>query len=201
MTSLEAMIGVISLVIIIIVWQTFKASVEKGKAIIYILKKQAEALTRENEKLKSDFTKMLSEGIKEYREKDAAMFRKQIEEALIAHTKASFEKWKSEYTVAMRQDAINRSRSVILGKVSEHIVPFKTDFPFNPKDVRFIGSPIDMVVFDGADEEVEVNVFFLEIKTGNSGLNKRQKLIRDAVFAKRVEWLEVKVGEEGEISS
>jgi predicted Holliday junction resolvase-like endonuclease len=65
---------------------------------------------------------------------------------------AALEEWKSSSELAIRNDAIQRSQSVILGKVTEHLVPYLPTFTFNPKDARFIGSPIDILVFDGMDE-------------------------------------------------
>jgi predicted Holliday junction resolvase-like endonuclease len=66
-------------------------------------------------------------------------------------------------------------------------------FPYNPKDARFIGSPVDIVVFDGADEGAIRDVVFLEVKTGNNALTQRQKQIRDAIHAGRVLWRELRV--------
>jgi len=57
--------------------------------------------------------------------------------------------WKARYTRAVRQDAVQRSFAVTAGKVYEQLLPYLPDFPFNPKDVRFLGSPVDFVVFDG----------------------------------------------------
>ena len=106
---------------------------------------------------------------------------------------ADLEAWKIKYELFYRQDAINRSQSVILGKVTEHLIPFHQSFPFNPKEARFIGSPIDMIVFDGIENEDVVDIYILEIKTGKSTLSKRQRLIRDAVENGRVTWRELNV--------
>jgi predicted Holliday junction resolvase-like endonuclease len=102
--------------------------------------------------------------------------------------------WRMENELEIRADAIRRSQSVILGKVTEHIVPYMPDFPFNAKDVRFIGSPIDLVVFDGmADGDLQ-QIIFVEVKTGPSAtLSKREREIRSAITAGKVRWLEIKV--------
>ena len=94
---------------------------------------------------------------------------------------------------AIRKDAVARSHAVIVGKVTEQIAPWLPNFPFNPKDARFIGSPIDLIVFDGCDGDDVKRVVFVEIKTKESALNSRQRQIRDAVIAKRVDWLEYRV--------
>ncbi|MFN6203347.1 MAG: Holliday junction resolvase-like protein, partial [Acidobacteriota bacterium] len=101
--------------------------------------------------------------------------------------------WKTEQEKQIRQDAIQRSQAVTVGKVTEHLVPHLPNFNFNPKDARFIGSPIDFIIFDGLndDEENQIReVVFLEIKTGTSTLTRRERMVRDAIKAGRVRWLE-----------
>jgi len=93
-----------------------------------------------------------------------------------------------------RLDAARRSRAVSLGKAVEHLVPFAADFPFEPGDARFLGSPVDFVVFDGlrAHDEVE-EIVFVEVKTGQSRLTARERSVRRAVEEGRVSWLETRV--------
>ena len=101
--------------------------------------------------------------------------------------------WKVRYTGMIREDAVQRSRAITAGKVHEQVVPYLPGFPYNPKDVRFLGSPVDLVVFDGlADGRVE-RIVFLEVKTGGADLTSRERSVRDAVQAREVEWLEVRV--------
>jgi predicted Holliday junction resolvase-like endonuclease len=111
----------------------------------------------------------------------------------MTNAKLKLEMWKMEWETFYRQDAISRSQSVILGKVTEHLIPFHSTFPYNPKEARFIGSPVDLIVFDGVENEENVKVYLIEIKTGNSNLTKRQRLIRDAVLENRVYWRELKI--------
>ena len=117
------------------------------------------------------------------------------EQLLIARREAqvSLVEWKQREEESIRQDAIKRSQSVIVGKVTEHVVPFLPDFPWNPKDARFIGSPIDFLVFDGLDEGELRDVFFVEVKTASSLLTNREKQIREAVEGKRIGWREVRI--------
>lgn len=103
------------------------------------------------------------------------------------------ERWLAENETLIRRDAIDRSRSVTLGKVTEQLTPWLAEFPYNPKDARFIGSPIDMIVFDGCDDDDVRSIIFVEIKTGGSGLSARQRQIRDAIRAGRVEWQEIRI--------
>jgi predicted Holliday junction resolvase-like endonuclease len=100
--------------------------------------------------------------------------------------------WKTWYTRAVRKDAIQRSLAVTAGKVYEQLVPYLPNFPFNPKDVRFLGSPVDFVVFDGLSDGHITRIVFVEVKTGDAQLSGRERLVRDAVQEPRVEWYELR---------
>lgn len=52
----------------------------------------------------------------------------------------------------IRKQSIKQSRSVILGEVSEKILPILPDFPYQSKDLVFLGKGVDYVVFDGLSE-------------------------------------------------
>jgi predicted Holliday junction resolvase-like endonuclease len=82
---------------------------------------------------------------------------------------------------------------VTVGKVSEQLLPYLPGFRFNPKDARFLGSPVDLVVFDGLSEGELRGVWFLEVKTGNAALSGRERQIRDAILEKRVGWDELRL--------
>jgi len=73
------------------------------------------------------------------------------QQTAVAHreSQTQLNQWKIDNEAVIRQDAIARSRAVIVGKVVEHIVPYAPVFPYNPKDARFVGSPVDLIVFDG----------------------------------------------------
>lgn len=101
--------------------------------------------------------------------------------------------WKAKYTNAIRQDAVLRSQAVTVGKISEQLVPLLPGFAFNPKDVRFLGSPVDLVVFDGLCDGDVREVVFLEVKTGAATLSGRERQVRDAIVEKRVRWDELRL--------
>ncbi len=101
--------------------------------------------------------------------------------------------WKARYTRAVRLDAVLRSQAVTAGKVLEQLVPYLPGFPFNPKDARFLGSPVDFVVFDGLSNGDVRRVVFVEVKTGGADLSARERRVRAAVQNGQVEWLELRV--------
>ena len=96
----------------------------------------------------------------------------------------------------IREDAINRSRAVLSGQFSEQLAPYLPNFPFRPSEARFIGKPIDFVVFKGMDEKKIEQVVFVEVKSGQSKLTDVQKSLKSTIQNKNVSWFEYKVPEE-----
>ena len=96
----------------------------------------------------------------------------------------------------IREDAIKHSRAVLSGQFSEQLAPYLPDFPFKPTEARFIGKPIDFVVFRGMDNKKIDEVVFVEVKSGQGALNKVEKSLKSAVENKSVSWHEYKVPEE-----
>ena len=105
----------------------------------------------------------------------------------------SFLVWRGRYTAAIREDAVQRSLAVTSGKVHEQLIPYLPEFGYNPKDARFLGSPVDLVVFDGLAEGQVRRVIFLEVKTGGLPLTRRERQVRNVIEARAVEWAELRV--------
>lgn len=130
----------------------------------------------------------------EWKKKELLAYMKVIEDSGIEKAQALLNQWKINEEERIRKDAANRSVRNVLGKVTEHLIPFSEAMKqFNPKDIRFIGSPIDLIVFEGAEElkKDQVTIWFVEVKTGTSALSKRQQIIKEAVQSRRVEWMRV----------
>jgi len=108
-------------------------------------------------------------------------------------------KWQTDMAQA-RKSAVQQSRAVLGGKFTEQMVPFFPDFNYDPTEVRFIGSPIDMVVFPGLAQNDPREIVILEVKTGRSaGLTPAQKKIRQLIEDGMVRWEELyRQMEEGE---
>jgi predicted Holliday junction resolvase-like endonuclease len=101
--------------------------------------------------------------------------------------------WKLRYSAAIRENAVQRSLAVTAGKVHEQLVPYLPEFGFNPKDARFLGSPVDLVVFDGLAAGDVKRVVFLEVKTGGAPLTTRERQVRDVIDAREVVWAELRL--------
>ena len=95
----------------------------------------------------------------------------------LAHQTASIwlEQWQQEREQQIRLDAVQRSQAITRGKVTEHIVPYFPGFDFDPKDIRFLGTPIDLIAFSGLNASAEdIEIIFIEVKTGGSVLSSRE---------------------------
>jgi len=96
-----------------------------------------------------------------------------------------------------KDEAIKRSMSTIIGKVGEHLAPIVMflnfqNYGINLKDFRFIGGPIDFIAFKGLTEEKPEEIYFIEVKSGNTAnLTETQRKIKDIVEAKKVKWLTI----------
>lgn len=100
--------------------------------------------------------------------------------------------WKAQYSRHIRRDAVRRSQATIAGQIHEQLLPYLPEFAYNPKDARFLGSPVDLVIFDGLDAGQLQRIVFVEVKTGQSNLTGRERQIRDAIRSGRVIWEELR---------
>lgn len=89
--------------------------------------------------------------------------------------------------------SVNTSRAVLKGKMAEQFAPILPEFRYLPSDAKFLGDPVDYVVFDGytdfrdGDGEAEdIEVILLDIKSGGARLSKGQQAIAQAISEGRV---------------
>ena len=78
--------------------------------------------------------------------------------------------------------------SVGVGKNIEQVLPAHKNFNLITADCRFLGEPIDIILFDGVSEDKIKRITFMDVKTGNASLNDHQKMIRDAINDHDVGW-------------
>jgi len=115
--------------------------------------------------------------------------------------KNDLERWKLEYTDAIRKDSVSRSRSTLKGRIAEQMAPFLPEFPFESADARFIGNPIDFIVFDGytkaKDEKQDsIRIVLVEVKKGKGKLSREEALIKKAAENGLVSWKTIMLGDE-----
>lgn len=78
--------------------------------------------------------------------------------------------------------------SVGVGKIIEKVLPAHRNFGLPPADCRFLGDPIDMIIFDGVSKNRVDRITFLDVKTGKSPLTPKQRQIRDTIEDHGVKW-------------
>lgn len=184
--------------LIIIAWSQFNNIIEakhKSNLKTSETKAQIEKLNAETELTGEKIAKLYFET---WKQEHLEELHKNLENAATLTAQARLGIWINENEERIRKDAAHRSLKVNLGKVTEHLLPFSEQFKnFNPKDARFIGSPIDLIVFDGVcDKKDLITIYFIEVKTGGSALSKPQMQIRNAIDNHRVKWLRMSTKDE-----
>jgi len=119
-----------------------------------------------------------------------------VERNMQARYEAKLEEWKStihaEDMMRVREDALSRQRATVKGLISEQLAPLLPEFTdlCNPADARFLGNPIDYVVFkdmncDQGDEK-PIEILLIDVKTGRAGLSHVQRRVKEAADSRRV---------------
>jgi len=100
--------------------------------------------------------------------------------------------------------SVDQSRSTLKGQIAEQMAPVLPGFRYFPADARFLGDPIDYVVFNGRSNlanngvgEEELEIVILEVKHGQSKLTPVQRAIAEVVQAGRVRFEVAQIGEGG----
>lgn len=101
--------------------------------------------------------------------------------------------WQADQTTRDIAASLQRSQAVLRGQMVEHLVPMFDEATFpDVSDARFLGRPVDFIIFDGygdvragrADRLREV--VFVDVKTGTSRLSAVERSIKACVDAGRV---------------
>ena len=101
---------------------------------------------------------------------------------------AILERWRAEVEERIRREAVERSRAVLKGKIGEQMAPLLPEFRYEPADARFIGSPVDYIVFEGYSKGEPRRIVFVDVKTGKSSLSPIERKVREIVEKRRVDW-------------
>ncbi|RYY78555.1 MAG: endonuclease [Moraxellaceae bacterium] len=89
--------------------------------------------------------------------------------------------------------SLNTSRATIKGRVAEQFAPLLPEFEYLPSDAKFLGDPVDYVIFDGYTDwrdgnlpSEAIEVILMDIKSGQARLSKGQLAIAEAIKQGRV---------------
>lgn len=93
----------------------------------------------------------------------------------------------------IRTKSVSSSRRSLVGKFIERFIPFLKKIPYEPSDMHFLGQPIDYIVFQGLHEDKIERVIFVEVKTGQSKLTKREKSLKDVIEKRKVSWKQINI--------
>ena len=121
--------------------------------------------------------------------------------------KAEYERYIAELELEHQQAlaqaqkrSVNTSRAVLKGKMAEQLAPIMPQFEYLPSDAKFLGDPVDYVVFDGytdlGDGEgrpEDIEIVLIDIKSGGARLTKGQVAIAQAIQAGRVRFETVRI--------
>src|SRR5262249_2447027 len=120
-------------------------------------------------------TRRASLALETWKQTELARLHEQDLDLARSEMNVQLEQWKLDWERKNRREAVQKSQDVTLGKVAEHFVPYLPEFPYDPRDARFLGSPIDFLVFDGLSGGAVRSIVFVEVKTGRSSLNGRER--------------------------
>lgn len=84
-------------------------------------------------------------------------------------------------------ESSKQSLSTVYGRITEQWAPFMAGYPHDPRQFRFLGSPVDGIQFE------DDRIVFVEFKANGSRLTPREQRIRQLVEEKKVEWLEFRL--------
>lgn len=90
-----------------------------------------------------------------------------------------------------RKRSLNFQRGVVKGMVSEQLAPYLPDFPADLKasEAKFIGKPVDFIVFKGMDDNNISEVVFVEVKSGRQYSNNNESSLKRAIDQKNVRYV------------
>ena len=94
-----------------------------------------------------------------------------------------YNKLKSKIT---NLDSNLRSNAVKQGLTLEQWIPISENYPWNHRNFRFLGDPIDGIQFENN------KILLVEFKSGNSRMSNKQKTIQQLVENGKVEFIEIK---------
>ncbi len=105
-----------------------------------------------------------------------------------------------------RRESTDQSRAVLKGKMAEQMAPLLPGFDYLPADARFLGDPVDYVIFDGYTEVKDngadgdaLEVVIVDIKRGQTGLSHGQRQIARAIRDGRVRFEIVRIADDGTV--
>jgi predicted Holliday junction resolvase-like endonuclease len=125
----------------------------------------------------------------------------QLEQEFEAKYRLELEWWKKQQIEQTQQQGLEPSQSPSDSRLLNHLLPLLPGLQYHPNEMRFIGDPIDYVIFDGYTDAQENNqsireIIFVDVKRGD---REKSSLIQDqikaAIAAGKVRWETIVIDE------
>lgn len=131
-----------------------------------------------------------------------AEYEQKIAELQRQHQNAIFElQLKQQATISdATKRSVNTSRAVLKGKIAEQLAPILPEFEYLPSDAKFLGDPVDYIIFDGYNAFREgqcsadhIKIVFLDVKSGKARLSAGQQAIANAIQHGRISFKTLRI--------
>ena len=100
--------------------------------------------------------------------------------------------WQTNNEINIRREAIAVNGRQMTNEVWNETKLLKDNFSFNPRDIKFVGKFIDLVVFDGATEETDVSIYFISIiKPDHPPAGTSKNKVKEAIRKLNFNWQEI----------
>jgi predicted Holliday junction resolvase-like endonuclease len=125
----------------------------------------------------------------------------QLEQKFEAKYRLELEWWKKQQLEQIQQQNLNTSQPTSDKRMPNQLLPLLPGLQYNPNEMRFIGGPIDYVIFDGYSDAQNNNqsireIIFVDVKRGD---REKSSLIQDqikaAIAAGKVRWETIVIDE------
>ncbi len=107
-----------------------------------------------------------------------------------------------------RRESVEKSRSSLKGQIAEQMAPLLPGFPYLPADARFLGDPLDYIVFrgysdfrDGGGSGEDMEIVLLEVKQGGAALSPAQRAVARSVQEGRLRFEVCRVAADGTVTA
>lgn len=119
-------------------------------------------------------------------------------ELVRGQVEAEATQWRTRELYSVRREALDRSRPEVQRRVGSAIARWTHSFPFLQEDARFIGHPVDYVVFEGYSEvrarrepQITAVTFVRARQDGREDPDGR--LVEECVRLGSVEWRTIEI--------
>ena len=196
-----------------------------GVALVFIIM-QRRGSKHQFEKWRSDFQYSNEQEVQDRINNAKRQALEEKQQEIVSTTQSQYEDkfkaWQATYENEHKEsvetkinEAVRRSldqqRRTTKGKIGEQLAPLFPQFTekYEPADAKFLGSPIDFIVFknlsthaSNLEERKDIEVIFVEVKSGKKAFTRNEKAVKNAVKNLRVSYevLEIEMNDKTDSS-